>query len=162
MFKGGCFMYVGNVSNNYINPISGVGRTMSIDTNNSADSLSKINGVTECATCESRMYVDGSNESDVSFKAPGHISPEQSYSKVLSHEQEHVSNAIAKGNEPSARLISASVSLKMATCPECGKRYVAGGVTKTTMEYSKSSPYDNGRKLIEGSFVKGMNIDKTI
>lgn len=155
-------MYIGNVSNNYINPMSSAGRTMSINTNDSVNSSSKVNEVTECATCESRMYVDGSDESDVSFKAPGHISPEQSYSKVLSHEQEHVSNAIAKGNEPNARLISASVSLKMATCPECGRCYVAGGLTKTTMEYSKSSPYDSGRKLIEGSFVKGMNIDKTI
>lgn len=155
-------MYIGGVSNNYTIPISNINRVTPVNTDNTVDSAAKVKGVTECATCESRMYVDGSNESNVSFKAPGHISPEQSYGKVLSHEQEHVSNAIAEGNKPNARLVSATVSLKMATCPECGRRYVAGGLTKTTMEYSESNPYDNGRKLIEGSFVKGMNVDESV
>ncbi|MBQ9934483.1 MAG: hypothetical protein IJO70_01425 [Lachnospiraceae bacterium] len=155
-------MYIGGMSNNYTIPIGNINRVTPVNTDNSVDSSAKIKGVTECATCENRMYVDGSNESDVSFKAPGHISPEQSYGKVLSHEQEHVSNAIAEGNKPDKQLISATVSLKMATCPECGRRYVAGGVTKTTMKYTESSPYEKGRKLIEGSFFKGMNIDKAI
>ncbi len=155
-------MYIGGMSNNYTIPISNVNRVTPVYTDNSVDSSAKIKGVTECTTCENRMYVDGSNESDVSFKTPGHISPEQSYGKVLSHEQEHVSNAIAEGNKPDKQLLSATVSLKMATCPECGRRYVAGGVTKTTMKYTESSPYEKGRKLIEGSFFKGMNIDKAI
>ncbi len=155
-------MYIGGMSNNYTIPISSVGKVTPINTDNSVDSSAKVKGVTECSTCESRMYVDGSNESDVSFKAPGHISPEQSYSKVLSHEQEHVSNAVAEGSKPEAQLLSATVSLKMATCPECGRRYVAGGLTTTTMKYTEASPYDKGRKLIEGSFLKGMNVDETV
>ena len=155
-------MHINGMSNNYTIPISNINRVTPVNTDNSVDSSAKIKGVTECTTCENRMYVDGSNESDVSFKAPGHISPEQSYGKVLSHEQEHVSNAIAEGNKPGKQLLSATVSLKMATCPECGRRYVAGGLTKTTMKYTESSPYEKGRKLIEGSFFKGMNVDKAI
>ncbi len=155
-------MYIGGMSNNYTIPVGSVGRVTPVNTDNSVDSSSKIKGTTECTTCENRMYVDGSNESDVSFKAPGHISPEQSYSKVLSHEQEHVSNARAKGSKPNAQLMSATVSLKMATCPECGRRYVAGGLTKTAIKYTEESPYDKGRKLIEGSFLKGMNVDEAV
>lgn len=155
-------MYINGMSNNYTIPISSVGRVTPINTDNTVDSSAKVKATTECTTCENRMYVDGSNESDVSFKAPGHISPEQSYAKVLSHEQEHVANAVAKGSKPGNKLISATVSLQMATCPECGRRYVAGGLTKTTMQYTESNPYEKGRKLIEGSFFKGQNVDKAI
>lgn len=112
----------------------------------------------ECQTCKNRKYVDGSNEGNVSFKTPGHISPESSRAVVSAHEQEHVSNAVKEGNEAGKELISASVSLKMSVCPECGSSYVAGGTTNTTMKYS-SNPYDQGRKTIEGSFLKGQNID---
>ena len=154
-------MLISGMSNNFTIPVSNVSRVTRINTDNSVDSSTRVKEATECATCENRMYVDGSNESDVSFKAPGHISPEQSYAKVLSHEQEHVSNAVAKGNKPGNQLLSASVSLKMSTCPECGRRYVAGGLTKTTIKYNEASPYDKGRKIIEGSFFRGMNIDKT-
>lgn len=155
-------MYISGMSNDYIVPISNIGRVGPVNTENSVDSSSKVNGTVECTTCENRQYVDGSNESNVSFKTPGHISPEQSYAKVLSHEQEHVSNAIAKGNKPNARLLSATVSLKMATCPECGRSYVSGGLTKTAIEYTEAVPYEKGRKLIEGSFLKGMKVDATI
>jgi len=48
----------------------------------------------ECETCANRTYVDGSNEGDVSFKTPGHISPEASAAVVSSHEYEHVRNAM--------------------------------------------------------------------
>mgnify|MGYP000182081211 CR=1 FL=1 len=54
----------------------------------------------ECQTCAKRKYVDGSNEFNVSFKAPGHISPEDSAAKVMAHEQQHVANAIAEGSKP--------------------------------------------------------------
>lgn len=155
-------MHIGSMSNNYTIPVSNVGRVTPINTDNTVDSSAKIKGTTECTTCENRKYVDGSNESNVSFKTPGKIKPEESYAKVLSHEQEHVSNAVAKGNKPGARLISATVSLKMSVCPECGRNYVAGGLTKTAIEYTESNPYDKGRKLLEGSFYKGMNVDEAI
>lgn len=155
-------MQVNGMSNNFIVPANSISGILPVSEYSAVGSSSKVKGVTECTTCENRMYVDGSNESDVSFKAPGHISPEQSYAKVMSHEQEHVSNARAKGSKPDTQLMSATVSLKMATCPECGRRYVAGGLTKAAIKYTEKSPYDNGRKIIEGSFLKGMNVDKTV
>lgn len=90
----------------------------------------------ECETCKRRTYVDGSNEGNVSFKTPGHISPEASASVVKAHEYEHVSNAIKEGNKPNAELLNVSVSLRTAICPECGTVYVAGGETRTSIRRS--------------------------
>ncbi len=149
------------MSSSYIVPISNVDRVTNINTANNVDSSNIVKEV-ECQTCKTREYVDGSDE-NVSFKTPGRISPESSYSKVRSHEQEHVSNAISKSNSTEgAKLISASVTLKMGVCTECGKSYVAGGVTNTTIKYEKNNPYDAGRKVIEGSFLAGQNIDKAV
>jgi hypothetical protein len=114
---------------------------------------------TECQTCKERKYIDVSNESDVSFQSPTHVSPEASYSAVAAHEQEHVSNAVAEGSKPEAKLISASVSYQMAICPECGTSYIAGGTTQTTLQYKESNPYESARKSLEGSFLIGMNFD---
>lgn len=128
--------------------------------NNSSDSapVLKINKG-ECQTCKERKYVDGSNESNVSFKSPGHISPEASKAVVSAHEQQHVSNARREGSKEGAQLVSASVTLKTAICPECGSSYVAGGTTRTQIKYTENNPYDSARKIIEGSFLKGQNVD---
>ncbi|MBQ7359653.1 MAG: hypothetical protein IJY10_06600 [Lachnospiraceae bacterium] len=93
-------------------------------------------GDEECETCENRKYVDGSNEGNVSFKSPQKISPQSAASAVLSHEYEHVRNAMREDQKEDAELVSVSVSLKTAICPECGKTYVAGGETRTTMRYT--------------------------
>ncbi len=113
----------------------------------------------ECQTCKNRKYYDVSGEGNVSFKSPTHISPEASFAAVSSHEQEHVSNAVATGSQPGKELVSASVSLKMGICPECGKPYVAGGTTTTQIRYNVSNPYEASRKSAEGSLLKGMNFD---
>ncbi len=112
----------------------------------------------ECSTCKSRKYVDGSNE-NVSFKSPANISPEASFATVSAHEGEHVANAVIKGNEPGAKLISASVRLQMEVCPECGTPYIAGGETRTLIQYQEQNPYESNRKSVEGSLLKGMNVD---
>lgn len=125
------------------------GRTVDVSKTNPAD----------CKSCKSRKYVDGSNDMNVSFKTPGNISPKASFSIVSAHEGEHVANAVSKGNQPGAELISASVSLKMSVCPECGTPYVAGGETRTQISYDESNPYENNRKSVEGSLLKGMNVD---
>lgn len=109
----------------------------------------KRSGRVQCETCASRKYQDGSNESDVSFKAPGHISPQASAATVMSHEQQHVSNAYQKAGEGNGRVVSASVSLKTAICPECGRSYVAGGVTNTTIKYNNSTPYGQAKKSMD-------------
>lgn len=119
----------------------------------------KVGSSEECQTCKNRKYIDGSNEADVSFKTPSHIAPEKSASMVMSHEQMHVSNARQEGSKENADLVSASVRLKTAVCPECGKTYVAGGTTSTMIKYAEENPYEKNRKLIEGSFLKGQFID---
>lgn len=151
-------MYIGGMSNNYTIPVSNVSRVTPVRTDNTVDTSTRVRPV-ECQTCKNRKYVDGSNEPDVSFKTPGNISPEQSYAKVSAHEREHVSNAIAKGSKPGAKLISANVTLKMGVCPECGRTYVAGGVTNTQIKYNESNPYDRSRKSLEGDALVGANLD---
>ncbi len=112
-----------------------------------------------CETCKNRRYVDGSDESDVSFKTPGHISPGQSASKVMAHEQQHVANAYQKEADGMHKVISANVSLKHAVCPECGTSYVAGGLTRTLVSSKKPNPYDKIAKAIEAMNFKGSKIN---
>jgi hypothetical protein len=112
-----------------------------------------------CQTCKNRKYIDKSNDPSVSFKTPSHISPEASAAAVSAHEQQHVSDAVSKGNEPGARLVSASVRLKTEICPECGKPYIAGGETVTQIQYNVSNPYENSRKSAEEGVLRGMNFD---
>lgn len=136
-----------------VNPVSPAGRAQGLD------AVEKSSKSGECQTCKNRKYVDGSNDGNVSFKTPGHISPEASGAVVMSHEKEHVANATSEGREPGKRLISATVSLQTAICPECGKAYVAGGTTRTTMATYSENPYDQARKSLEGSFLAGQNVD---
>lgn len=124
----------------------------------SSINIEKTNPV-ECQTCKNRKYVDGSNESNVSFKTPTHISPQASYAAVAAHEQQHVSNAVAEGSQLGNELVSASVSFKSAVCPECGTPYLSGGTTRTVMKYNESNPYESSRKSLEGSLLRGMNFD---
>ncbi len=151
-------MNVANMSNRYAVPVSGVDYVTRINTANDVESSGKVKPV-ECQTCKNRKYVDGSNEGDVSFKAPGHIDPGQSYATVMSHEQEHMTNARQKTAGGKGQILSASISLKIGVCPECGRTYVAGGTTSTTIAYNKDNPYDQGRKTVEGSFLKGQHLD---
>ena len=115
----------------------------------------------ECQTCKERKYVDGSDEGNVSFKAPGHIAPEASAGVVMSHEKEHVANAKREGNKPGNELISATVSLKTAICPECGRSYVAGGTTRTLIKYGDSE-YDKNKKAADLDAVLGANVDLAV
>ncbi len=114
----------------------------------------------DCQTCRERKYQDGSNESDVSFKAPGHISPKASAATVMAHEQQHVSNAYEKAAQKDGQVVSCSVSLRTAVCPECGTVYVAGGKTNTSIAYpDESNPYQKDRKAQDAIRLRGANID---
>lgn len=97
----------------------------------------------ECQTCKRRKYVDGSNEGDVSFKSPAHISPNNAAAAVMSHEKEHVANAITEGNKENKELVNVSVSLQTSVCPECGRVYVSGGTTNSTIRTTSDSPKNN-------------------
>lgn len=118
----------------------------------------------ECETCKNRKYQDGSDE-NVSFKAPGHISPQSAGSTVRAHEQEHVANAFAKeGTTDSqgrtAKVMNASVKLQTSTCPECGRTYVSGGTTTTQIKYSdESNPYQDKQKKLDHDAFAGQFVD---
>lgn len=101
---------------------------------------------TQCLTCKGRKYQDGSNDPGVSFKTPGHIDPANSHSVVRGHEQEHVSNERAKARSEEREVVSQSVMLFTSVCPECGRVYVSGGVTRTVTasadNKAQNSPYN--------------------
>lgn len=120
----------------------------------------KHSGQVECETCKSRKYKDGSNEGDVSFKAAAHIDPSSSASTVMAHEQEHVANARQKTSGDDAQLVGCSVTLKTAVCPECGRSYVAGGVTNTAIKYKQDDAYSQNQKKADYPELAGKNVDK--
>lgn len=116
----------------------------------------------ECKTCRNRKYKDGSDEM-VSYKSASHISPQASASKVRAHEQEHVSNAYKKAAKANGKVLSASVTLQTAICPECGTSYTAGGTTATKISYSnESNPYQQNRKSVDAAMLIGQNLDLAI
>lgn len=113
-------------------------------------------GIIPCVTCASRVYQDGSDDPGVSFKTPQHVAPEASFSAVMSHEMEHVSREQSKAERESREVIAQSVTLHRAICPECGKQYVAGGVTRTTTR-GRDEPKDFNGPSSEDT--KGAYID---
>lgn len=126
----------------------------------SADSSDRVKK-TECQTCKNRKYVDGSDEM-VSFKAPAKMSPERAASGVRAHEQEHVNNAYGEAASKGGKVLQASVSLKMAICPECGRSYIAGGTTTTKIAYDKENPYSRNQQELQREAATGNNIDLAV
>lgn len=118
----------------------------------------KANGK-ECETCKNRKYQDGSDEM-VSFKSPTHVSASAAGAAVRGHEQEHVSNAFKDAAQNNGKVLSASVTMKTAICPECGRSYVAGGETRTQIKYyNEENPYQQDLKATDRDKYTGMNLD---
>ena len=114
----------------------------------------------ECQTCKERKYQDGSDEGNVSFKAAAHISPNAAGAVVRAHEGEHVANAYAKAEKNNGKVVNASVSIHTAICPECGRTYVSGGTTSTTIKYTgESNPYQKDLKARDAAGLIGANSD---
>lgn len=119
-------------------------------------------GAEDCETCKKRKYQDGSNE-NVSYKAATHISPEAAGSAVRAHESEHVSNAYKKAAEKGGKVVNASVNIHTSVCPECGKTYVSGGVTNTTIKYTnEENPYVRDKKMQDATIFLGQNVDLSV
>ena len=113
----------------------------------------------ECQTCKNRKYQDGSDEM-VSFKTAQHISPQAAASRVRGHEAEHVSNAYKDAAMNNGKVLQASVSIRTAVCPECGRTYVAGGETCTKIAYSnEENPYVQARKDLNKQGLLGANVN---
>ena len=114
----------------------------------------------ECKTCKERKYKDGSDEANVSFKSAAHISPALAASAVRAHENQHVSNAYAKAEKNEGKVVNASVSIHTAICPECGRTYVSGGTTNTTIQYkNEDNPYEQNQKGRDAAEFIGANSD---
>lgn len=96
-----------------------------------AKSAQEVMEESECKTCESRKYQDGSDDPGVSFKTASHIAPEQAASRVRGHEMEHVGRERAEALRDDREVVSQSVTYQTDICPECGKVYVSGGTTRT-------------------------------
>ncbi len=119
----------------------------------------KVSSPAECETCKNRKYQDGSNEM-VSFKSAQHIDPQAAAARVRGHEAEHVSNAYKNAAMKGGKVLQASVSLKTAVCPECGRTYVSGGETATKIKYSnEENPYQKARKSIDRQGLVGAHVD---
>lgn len=136
--------------------VSPTGRQTNID-----DPISATGKKEECQTCKERKYVDGSDEM-VSFKAPANIKPEAATAKVMAHEQEHVANAFKDAANKNGKVLQASVTLKTAICPECGRAYVAGGETTTKISYPKGNPYMDNKKSADQNAIVGANFDAAV
>jgi len=114
--------------------------------------VSPTQGLEGCQTCKNRRYVDQSNDSSVSFQTPTHISPEQAAGKVMAHEREHVTNEQAKAQRDDRKVVHQTVSLSTSICPECGKVYVSGGVTRTvTADKAESQAENNNVSMGENN-----------
>ena len=116
----------------------------------------------ECQTCKERKYMDQSIVSDVSFPPPHLSAPGLAAQMFWTPAGVHVQTGCAHGKKQKTRLVSVSVSLKTGVCPECGKTYIAGGTTRTKMLTYRENPYDQGRKAVEGTMLRGMNFDQKL
>lgn len=134
---------------------------VSPDGKNARGESVKANGE-ECQTCKNRKYQDGSDEM-VSFKSAAHISPAAAGTAVRAHEQEHVANAYDKAAKNNGKVLNASVSLKTAICPECGRSYIAGGETRTQIKYyNEENPYQKELKSADRTKYVGKNLDYAV
>lgn len=111
----------------------------------------------ECETCANRKYQDGSDEM-VSFKSATHISPDAAATAVRAHEGEHVSNAYDKAAKNDGEVVNASVAIHTSVCPECGRTYVSGGTTTTTIRYNNDN-YAKNAKEQDATVIPGKEID---
>lgn len=108
-----------------------------------------------CPTCAARQYKDESNDHGVSFQSSKHIPSTVAGVVVMSHEMEHVAAKQEKaGEQPDGKVHNSTVALEYDTCPDCGRRIVAGGVTKTTEAPDFSQKKDGGEQSGPG----GLNI----
>jgi hypothetical protein len=103
--------------------------------------------VKECQTCKKRKYQDVSNDPSVSFKAPTSISPGAERYAVAAHESEHVANEKGKAMRNGREVVSQTVQINTAVCPECGKSYVSGGKTTTVTREKPDDQSMVGRNL---------------
>ena len=92
----------------------------------------------ECTTCNSRKYVDKSNDMSVSYQTPTKLNPSTAALAIGAHEREHVYNERAKAEREGREIVSQTVTIKYSVCSECNIMYPSGGVTRTRSVESES------------------------
>ncbi|MBP0959044.1 MAG: hypothetical protein J5992_02855 [Oscillospiraceae bacterium] len=108
----------------------------------------------ECQTCKERRYVDGSDDSGVSFQTPTKIPKASAMAAVRGHEQEHVVRNRDKDEREGKEIVSQSVTIHTGVCPECGETFVSGGTTRTTTRSDNSEKFrvgEGGKNVPVGS-----------
>ena len=120
-FSGVSFSIPGATNENVSLPDNSVG----------APSFSPVESRGQCSTCESRRYVDKSDDASVSYQTPTKLNASTAVSAVASHENEHVVNERGKAQREGREIVSQTVTITYDCCPECGKLYVSGGTTRT-------------------------------
>lgn len=106
-------------------------------------------GEVECPTCKTRAYADDSDDGGVSFQAAKHIAASTAAVRVFSHEAEHVGAEDRKAREAGGEVVDSRVSLQYDICPDCGRRYVSGGLTETTVRRPvKNQPQQTGQESV--------------
>lgn len=98
----------------------------------------------ECETCKNRRYKDESDDAGVSFQTATHVDPSAAYSAVRSHENEHVARNRTKAEQNGQKIVYQTVTIHKGICPECGRTYTAGGVTRTVTKADNSAKYTVG------------------
>ncbi|MBQ8410561.1 MAG: hypothetical protein IJX15_02375 [Ruminiclostridium sp.] len=96
-----------------------------------ADGFDKDCPECQCETCKNRRYKDDSNDSAVSFQSATKMDPSTAAFRVRGHEMEHVRRESIKAENEGKKVVSQTVQIKTDTCDECGRIYVAGGLTRT-------------------------------
>lgn len=112
----------------------------------------------ECQTCKNRKYQDESDDPGVSFKSASKVAKGAASAAVRGHEQEHVVRERAKADREGREVVSQSVVIKTAICPECGDSYVAGGETTTV---TRAKPDNDQPNELAQKFDVG-NYDREI
>lgn len=107
--------------------------------------LEKLKGEDgECQTCKNRKYQDGSDDPGVSFKTAARVGPEGAEAAVRGHEHEHVVRDRAEAAREDREVVSQTVRIKHAVCPECGSVYASGGVTNTVTKPKTDARFSAG------------------
>ena len=96
-----------------------------------ADGFDKDCPECQCETCRNRRYKDDSDDSAVSFQSATKMTPSAAAFRVRGHEMEHVRRESIKAENEGKKVVSQTVQIKTDTCDECGRLYVAGGLTRT-------------------------------
>ena len=112
---------------NSINPVASKGKT------DMADLINK-----PCTTWQNRTYQDRSSDPTVSMQTPTHVSPDAAAAVVAQHENQHVVHERQKA-ERNGQIVHSTVTIKTSVCPECGRIYVSGGETRTTISDTKKT-----------------------